>query len=396
MSSANSKRLYPLDALRGLIIVFMALDHANYFVAHQHSSGEQWGGAFPAYNSALPFLTRLVTHFCAPGFFFLMGVGMLLFAESRQKQGWNIWKIAGHFWVRGLVLIALQLLVVNPIWKAGPEFFPEMYIGVLIALGGTMIIGSFLLRLNPTALLILTLGLLLGTAWLHPDPSLWTSISHAKWRLILLYSGGDGAFWSNYPVLPWLELAVFGMLFGRWLLADEKQAYQKGLWIGLVLLVLFVIVRYGNGFGNIHPRAGNTWIDFLNVVKYPPSLVYTFLTMGVNLIALWGFSKAGPSTPARSALPAGLPVPASLVQAGQGFQMASKPLVAFGSAPLFAYVLHLALYMLMGRIFTPRGSSIPVMLPYWLAGLVLLYPLAQWYGRFKHSENPLRGLTAYL
>jgi uncharacterized membrane protein len=381
MSSASSKRLFPLDTLRGLIIVFMALDHANYFVAQQHSSGEQWGGIFPVYNSALPFLTRLVTHFCAPGFFFLMGVGMCLFAEARRKRGWGTWKIAGHFWVRGLVLIALQLLVVNPIWKAGPEFFPETYIGVLIALGGTMIIGSFLLGLNSTPLLILSLGLLLGTAWLHPDPSLWSSISHAKWRLILLYSGGDGAFWSNYPMLPWLELVVFGMLFAHWLLEDEKQAYQKGLWIGLGLLVFFVIVRYGNGFGNIRPRAGNSWIDFLNVVKYPPSLVYMFLTMGVNLIALWGFSKVRDSPSTRS---------------GQRFQTASRPLVAFGSAPLFVYILHLALYMLIGRIFTPNGTSIPAMLPYWLAGLVMLYPLALFYGHFKHSENPLRGLTTYL
>jgi uncharacterized membrane protein len=381
MSSTSSKRLYPLDALRGLIIVFMALDHANYFVAQQHSSGEQWGGIFPAYNSALPFLTRLVTHFCAPGFFFLMGVGMCLFAASRRKQGWGRWKITSHFWVRGTVLIALQMLIVNFIWKAGPEFFPDMYIGVLIALGGTMIIGSLLLQLNPTTLLILTLGLLVGTAWLHPEPSQWTSISHAKWRLILLYSGGNGAFWSNYPVLPWLELVVFGMLFGRWLLADEKKAYRKGLWIGLFLLVLFVIVRYGNGFGNIRPRAGNAWIDFLNVVKYPPSLVYTFLTMGVNLIVLWGFSKVGQHSSTRS---------------GQRFQTASRPLIVFGSAPLFVYILHLALYMLIGRLFTPGGISIPAMLPYWLIGLALLYPLALWYGRFKRSENPLRGLTAYL
>jgi uncharacterized membrane protein len=380
MSNASSKRLYPLDALRGSIIVLMALDHANYFVAQQHSPGEHWGGPFPSYDTVLPFLTRLVTHFSAPGFFFLMGVGMQLFAESRRKQGWGTWKIASHFWVRGLVLITLQLLAVNPIWKAGPKFFPATYIGVLIALGGTMMIGSFLLRLNPTSLLILTLGLLVGTEWLHPDPSLWTSISHAKWRLTLLYSGGDEAFWSNYPLLPWLELAVFGLLFGRWLLADEKKTYQKGLWVGFALLALFIIVRYGNGFGNIRPRAGNTWIDFLNVVKYPPSLAYTFLTMGVNLIALWGFSRAGnPST-----------------SSGRHFQTASRPLVAFGSAPLFVYVLHLALYMLMGRLFTPKGTSIPAMLPYWLVGLALLYPLASWYGRFKHSENPLRGLTAYL
>jgi hypothetical protein len=109
------------------------------------------------------------------------------------------------------------------------------------------------------------------------------------------------------------------------------------------------------------------------VVKYPPSLTFTFLTMGVNLIVLWGFSKAG-----------------------QGFQTASRPLVAFGSAPLFVYVLHLYLYMLVGRFIAPHGMSIPAMYPYWLVGLAFLYPLALWYGRFKHSRNPLRRITTYL
>jgi len=389
MSNPGSKRLFPLDALRGLIIVFMALDHANYFIAQQHSSGEHWGGAFPSYTSALPFITRLVTHLSAPGFFFLMGTGMLLFAEAQRKQGWKAWKIISHFWIRGFALIALQLLVINPIWKAGPEFFPEKYIGVLIALGGTMIFGSLFLRLPPNALLILTLGLLIGTELLHPTPEMWGQLNNEPWNLLLIRSGGDGTFWSNYPTLPWLELVVFGLLFGRWLLANEKDAYQKGLWIGIALLVLFVIIRYFDGFGNIRPRAGDTWIDFLNVVKYPPSMAFTFLTMGVNLIILWGFSRGGPSTPTRSALPG---------QAGSGWcvETAGRLLVPFGSAPLFVYILHLALYMLMGRLFTPDGTSIPAMLLYWLAGLVTLYPLALWYGRFKHSDNPLRKVTAYL
>jgi len=380
MNKETAKRLFPLDALRGLIIVFMALDHANYFIAQQHSSGEHWGGPFPSYESALPFITRLVTHFSAPGFFFLMGVGMLLFAESRKAQGWNSWKIIGHFWIRGLVLIALQLLIVNPIWKAGPEFFPEMYIGVLIALGEAMMIGSLFLNLPPSALLILTLGLLIGTEWLHPIPEMWGRLNNEPWNLILLRSGGDGTLWSNYPMLPWLELVIFGMLFGKWLRADEKKAYQTGLWIGFSLLLLFVVMRYLDGFGNIRPRAGDGWTDFLNVVKYPPSMVFTFLTTGVNLLVLWGFSRAGhPSS--------GL---------GQIFQTASRPLIAFGSAPLFAYVSHLALYMLMGRLLAPEGLSIPAMLPYWLLGLAILYPLALWYGRFKHSDNPLQQITAYL
>jgi uncharacterized membrane protein len=373
MTKETGKRLFPLDALRGLIIVFMALDHANYFIAQQHSSGEHWGGPFPVYESALPFLTRLVTHLSAPGFFFLMGVGMLLFAESRRKKGWNMWQITGHFWIRGIVLVALQLWIINPIWKAGPEFFPAMYIGVLIALGGTMMLGSLFLRLPPTALLLLTLGLLVGTEWLHPSPEMWGQLDNEPWSLILLRSGGDGTLWSNYPVLPWLELVVFGILFGKWLRADKKKTYQTGLWIGVALLVIFVIIRYANGFGNIRPRGGNTWIDFLNVVKYPPSMAFTFLTMGINLIVLWGFSKAGSC-----------------------FQTVSRLIVAFGSAPLFVYILHLALYMLLGKFFSPHGTSLPVMYLYWLAGLVILYLPALWYGRLKHSDNPLRRVTTYL
>lgn len=69
------ERLIPVDLLRGLIMVFMALDHANYFIAQQHSSGEYWGGPIPEFPSALAFFTRLITHYSAPGFFFLMEIG---------------------------------------------------------------------------------------------------------------------------------------------------------------------------------------------------------------------------------------------------------------------------------------------------------------------------------
>ncbi|MEJ2353685.1 MAG: hypothetical protein P8Y03_28225 [Anaerolineales bacterium] len=113
-------RLFAPDALRGLIIVLMALDHANIFIAHKHSSGEYWGGAFPVYNDALAFLTRFVTHFCAPGFFLLMGAGMALFAHSRQERGWTRAEIIRHFLIRGGALILLQLLVVNRAWELTP------------------------------------------------------------------------------------------------------------------------------------------------------------------------------------------------------------------------------------------------------------------------------------
>ena len=373
MSSGTRNRLFPLDALRGLIIVFMALDHANYFIARQHSSGEHWGGTFPIYNSALPFITRLVTHFSAPGFFFLMGAGMFLFSESRRERGWKTWQIIGHFLIRGSVLIALQFFVINPIWKAGPESFPELYIGVLVALGGAMILGSMFLGLSPVMLLVLILSLVIGTEFLHPAPEMWGQLNTESWNLLLIRSGGDGTLWSNYPILPWLELVVFGILFGRWLRADDKKAYTKGLLIGLILLISFIFIRYADGFGNIRPRAGNSWIDFLNVVKYPPSMSFTFLTTGVNLIVLWGFSRAR-----------------NLIKT------LSKPLVVFGSVPLFIYVLHLFLYMLMGRWFTPYGTSIPVMILHWLVGLAVIYPLALLYRGIKGSKGALNRITSYL
>lgn len=372
MNNINSKRLFPIDALRGLIIIFMALDHANYFIAQQHSSGENWGGTFPSYTSALPFLTRLVTHFSAPAFFFLMGVGMVLFAKSRKAQGWNNWKIISHFCIRAIILILLQFLVINFIWKAGPDFFPEIYIGVLVALGITMVIGSFFLELKTLPLLLLTLGLLIGTELLHPNSEMWGQLTIDVPNMLLMRSGGDGYLWSNYPALPWLELVVFGILFGKWLHANEQKAYRTGLWIGFALLVGFFIIRSVDRFGNIRPRAGDTWIDFLNVVKYPPSLTFTFLSMGVNLILLWGFSKAK-----------------------AGIQTASRILVNFGREPLFMYVTHLVLYMAIGKWLMPRGSSIPDMLPYWLLGLAVLYPLANWYGKFKRSKLFIKKITTY-
>ncbi len=83
------------------MIVLMALDHANYIVALRHSSCEYWGGYFPVYGDPLAFINRFATQLCAPGFFFLMGVlmgvGMLLFVESRPEKGWSRWQIMRHF-----------------------------------------------------------------------------------------------------------------------------------------------------------------------------------------------------------------------------------------------------------------------------------------------------------
>ncbi|GMQ78352.1 MAG: heparan-alpha-glucosaminide N-acetyltransferase domain-containing protein [Anaerolineae bacterium] len=361
-SVGGLNRLLPVDALRGFIILVMALDHANFFVARQHPSLEHWGLPIPIYENGLNFLTRFITHLAAPGFFFLMGIGMLLFSQSRSEKGWAKWRIMRHFWLRGVLLILLQLLIVNRAWELSPDWGLNIYFGVLFALGGAMILGSFLLWLKPSMLLFLTLFLFIGTELIHPDPGQWGSLNNDLANLLLVLPAGDNTLWVNYPILPWFELVVFGMFFGHWLIAGDEKAYRRGLILGIVFLLLFLLLRWLDGFGNIRPKAGDGWIDFLNVIKYPPSMTFTLLAMGLNLTLLWIFNKLS----ARSQF--------------------LFPLAVFGQAPLFFYILHLFLYAILGMLLFPEGSSIPIMAVYWIFGLVLLFPLTYFYGRFKAAQ----------
>jgi len=361
---SKPSRLFAVDALRGLIIVFMALDHANHFIAQKHSPGEIWDGVFPVYYDALTFLTRLVTHFAAPGFFLLMGMGMFLFARSRSERGWSRWASIRHFLIRGVLLIALQLLIVNRAWELSPQGWDiTIYIGVLFALGGTMILGSLLLWLKPVYLLVLTLILFVGTELLHPGLGMWNSVSHGPVSVIHLYPGGNSVLWSFYPIWPWMELVTFGIFFGNWLAQDPRKAFSRAWKLGLAFLLAFAVIRFFDGFGNIRPRMSNSWIDFLNPVKYPPSMTFTLMTTGMNLLVLSLFSRIGPR-----------------------LQPFLQPLVVFGRSPLLFYVLHLFLYAGIGYLVAPQGTSIPLMLPFWLLGLLILYPLCFWYGRYKQSR----------
>ena len=362
-ATATAGRLFAPDALRGLIVVLMALDHANHFVAQKHSTGEYWGGTFPVYHDPLAFLTRLVTHPAAPGFSFLMGVGMALFARSRRERGWGRWAITRHFFIRGMVLIALQLLVVNRAWKFSPQGWGiDWYFGVLVALGGGMIIGSLLVGLRPIPLLALSLALFVGAELLTPGLDQWGPNFSLPVSVLLVPAGGNG-WWVNYPILQWLELVVFGLAVGHWLADNREKAQRNALILGGSFLAAFLIIRLLDGFGNIRPREGNTWIDSLNPVKYPPSMAFTLLAMGVNLVALWVFSRAG-----------------------ERMQRFLRPLVVYGQTPLFFYVLHLFLYAGMGHLLTPNGTSIPRMWSVWLLGLLILLPQCWWYRRLKHQQ----------
>ena len=355
-------------------MVLMALDHASYFVARMHSR-EFWGTALPDYSAALPFVLRAVTHICAPGFFLLMGAGMAMFYDARRAAGWSTARLTRFFLLRGLILIIAQLLIENPAWglafvhgvpgtfisRGGP--IPgsgegmAVYLGVLFALGATMLFWSLAGRLPSAVVAIISLAALFATQWVTPGPEAF-AVDYPAWVRVLQIPGRSGPLLVFYPVIPWLGIAGLGILLGRWTVSNRSDLHRWAFIVAGVLLLGFIIVRRLGGFGNFHPPQTG-WIGFLNVTKYPPGLAFVLLTLGVNAFLLGFYSRWG------------------------------RPMLAwltvFGRCPFFFYILHLYLYGIMGW-FVPAGVSQVKMLFFWLAGLVVLYPLCGWYGRFKSAK----------
>lgn len=361
--AAPGKRLLALDALRGLIMILMAIDHMRMMLmAHPL---EIWDAALPHYDSAGPFLTRFATHFCAPGFFFLMGAGMVLYGEARGNAGWRQAKIAGHWMMRGLLLVVVDQLVINPVLNGRPT---PMTHQVLTGLGGAMIVGALLLRLPAWPLAALGAAVVLVNQVLPSALVSW-QVPLTPLVRFLLVPGQSGSWFFLYSVFAWLGVALLGMAFGRAWLARGNRVFRWALLGGLASLPLFVLVRLGNGFGNIRPIEGKGWIGFLNVVKYPPSLAFLLLTLGVLGILLFLFEKAGPA----------------LARWG-------KPLLVFGRTALFFYVTHIFIYKVLQIMWAGEhglvGVSLPSMYAGWAAGLLLLYPICLLYDQFKRQTPP--------
>jgi uncharacterized membrane protein len=374
----KAPRVASLDRLRGLILAVMALDHAMVFVARNHFS-EFWGRPLPLHAELLPFLNRIASHLCAPGFFFLMGAGLAMFDSSRRSAGWSGGRIASFLSLRGSLLVLLQLLVVNAAWflgilgagsGRGPGPPPPgtggsafLYFGVLYALGGTMILGALLLRLRSSLLVPVALGIGVLSWFATPGPAS-ADTGFSPFLRLLMVPGQTGVVDVRYPILPWLPVVLLGIVFGRAWLLDRRKTLVGLAVTGGGFLVLFLVLRGVLGVGDHHPADLRNWMGFLNVTKYPPSPVFLLLTLGpVFLIG---------------ALFEGL---------GDRLGPVGKGLVLFGRTPLFFYVTHLYLLALMGFVF-PRGVELPVVYVAWILTLGVLLPLCAGYGRFKRARPP--------
>ena len=374
-----NRRIAALDASKGLIMVLMALDHVSFFIAKRHYY-EFWGTPLPDYDSSIIlFLIRYITHLCAPGFFLFMGFGIVLFAHRRLADGWKKTAIAKQLILRGALLILIQQLIENPAWllgalSIGPDVHVTqqtipgggstayLFLGVLFALGASMILAACLVWLPAVVWLFTGVSLVLLTNLIVPEASRATELSPI-WLRLLTLPGHTNSLNILYPVLPWFAVTCFGLLFGQFWLRREQYLPSLTFITGIALLGIFVWLRINGGFGNLHPAEATGVISFLAVTKYPPSIAYLALTIGINLCLFAAFSSQHPLL-------------------HRGIQVLS----IFGSAALFFYLAHLYLYAITGWLFRD-GSTLGMMLCVWLAGLVILYRLCFLFGRFKQSQT---------
>jgi uncharacterized membrane protein len=269
--SPRHSRLLSLDAMRGLIMVLMALDHASFFVAKTHSH-EFWGAAMPLYDGALPFLLRAVTHLCAPGFFLLMGSGMVLFSAARIRDGWGNWRVTRFFLIRGFLLIVLQQVLENRAWDLGAfgtaagAFISrggpipgggapvKYYLGVLYGLGSTMVVWGLLFRLPSWAVVAISMaaiGVTQAEVFEFADPQ----VLYPSLMRVLLIPGHTDEWMIFYPTIPWMGITGLGMILGRSLRVHNAQV-ERTLWLsGAGALVLFAFLRMLGGLGNFHAAA---------------------------------------------------------------------------------------------------------------------------------------------
>lgn len=376
----NNQRYEAVDALRGLIMILMAIDHSSGFIARQHSS-EFWAGAMSAYDSSFPFLTRLVTHLCAPGFFFLMGAGIYWFAQSRQRAGWTDSAIMRRVAVRGFVVLLLGLALESPVLFLQPLLKPaavrlsritapppldgtSLWWGliVLAALGLVTMVCSLLLRLPRWSWLITSALCVFATNTLLPE----SGKPGPLWNTVLLAPGISQHFIVTYPVIPWLGGAAAGMYFAYWWRSNPDSASRRVWLIGAALIVMAIALRAAGGWGNIRAPRDAGWIEFLNNVKYPPSLVFWGLFLGADLLLL-----------------------GVLVRAPGSWKSERSPLIVFGQTPLFFFLAHLYLLMAFAFLFFRQdAASLEGAYAMWVVVLVLLYPVCARYRQFKLSKPP--------
>lgn len=383
--TGNTPRLASIDALRGLVMVLMALDHTRDFFSNYSGNPVD-----PATTTTALFVTRWITHLCAPVFVFLAGTGAFLYGQ----RGRSTRELSGFLASRGLWLILLELTLVRWGWRfnLGDRSFEGQ---VIWALGASMLVLSALVYLPSKWILAFGLACIFGhnafDGVRFPSDD-WRAV---PWSILHVSEPvslrGGIEFFPLYPLIPWIGVMPVGYVFGTLMQRPESERRRWMIGLSLGMLATFLVLRWTNLYGDPNPWSpqdspARSVFSFFNVSKYPPSLLFLLATLAPALALLAAF-EASP-----------LRIP--------------QWLVTFGRVPLFYYLIHLYLIhagagltaWLAGRrdhahwiwhhdTFggAPEGYGYPLWGVYlaWAAVVALLYPACRWFAGLKQrSKNP--------
>ena len=383
----SPRRVPVVDLLRGLAIVLMALDHVREFLQAQ-----QVNPLDVPQTTAPLFFTRWITHFCPSLFILLAGASIALGLSGRRSRRQQ----AQFLFVRGVWLIILELTVVHLGWQFNTEY--QSALGQVIWVIGWSMIGMAGLIWLPSWL-ITAIGLAMIFGHNAFDAVSPEAFGKFDWLWKFLHAGG-GISWREcyihiaYPLIPWIGVMAAGFGLGKLLRWDSPARSWAISAIGIVMILLFAVLRGGNFYGDPADWAQQadpvrTLLSILNCQKYPPSLSFVLMTLG-PMLAAWPLWERWDGPLARF-------------------------LITFGRVPLFFYVVHLfvihalamaIVYAQVGEIpkwlwdFPPghagagAGVDLPALYVIWAGVVAFHYPICRWYGALKgrHPRSPLRFL----
>ena len=370
-------RIDSVDLLRGLVMVVMALDHTRDFFAASGMNPRDVS------DPAL-FLTRWITHFCAPVFIFLAGVSAYLYGS----RGHSTANVSRFLLTRGFWLMLIEFTVVRLGWSFSLDasFFITQVIWVI---GASMVVLAGLVHL-PRAL-VATIGLAMIAGHNLLDGVRAESFGTAAWIWNLLHQpgllrGNGTALYVLYPLIPWAGVMAAGYALGPVLHVDSDRRRRLLMALGAGIIAGFIVLRATNLYGDPAawaPQEGVlvTILSFVNCEKYPPSLLYLMMTLGPGLLLLAAFEHA------RGNL--------------------ARVVTVFGRVPLFYYVAHIYLIHLLAIAYAfaaygeaswllgqvpprkPAGYGLPLPGVYlvWLAVVAALYPACRWFAALKQRRR---------
>ncbi len=379
------RRIPSIDIARGLVMVIMALDHTRDLI---HDDSLLHNPLDLTTTKPLLFFTRWITHLCAPSFVFLSGTSVWLSSRNNPDP-----KAVRNFLLsRGLWLIILEVTLVSfAVWF--DIRCRIIMLQVIAVIGFGFIALAFLHRLSPKTLGVIGLVILFSHDLLFLTPAPQNTVLLFLRSLFLITNmfqvTPNFALLIAYPIIPWFGIMLLGYSAGRIFLQPDNIQKRLLLRIGIAALLLLLILRLPNLYGDRAPWSPQrtpvfTFLSFMNVSKQPPSLQFTLLMLGILLLFLAAITGKD------SAI--------------------FRILNVYGKVPLFYYLLHwyairCILFIVLfaqgyhvsdmnfspfqfGR---PPGSGLPLGAVYaiWIAIVVSLYPACRWYGRYKaaHREN---------